>query len=145
MFERYIRDEEGELQSPMELSLTAISQLLRMRIRTVAESKTGKRNGVGVLLYGCDTMRAIRKSGDSSDSDGAAGDEKILPSTHELVELTPPGIEQVLGIQACLGKRDLEKEFSVRSGESRSDEEEDGSQLLRTALHEANKVFMHAK
>lgn len=129
----------------MELSLVAISKLLRMRIRTVAESKTGKRNGVGVLLYGCDTMRAIHK--DDSDSDGAAvADERILPSTHELIELTPPGIEQVLGIQSCLEKRDLQKEFALGNREDRGDdEEEDGAQLLRTALHEANKVFMYAQ
>jgi hypothetical protein len=143
MFERYIQDENGQMLSPVELSLNAISKLLRMRIRAVAESKTGRRNGVGVLLYGCDTMRSIRGSGDTSDSDGA-GEEKILPSTHELLELTPPGIEQVLGIQACLDKRDLGKEFSAGNREDRGDEE-DGAQLLRTALHEANKVFVHAK
>ena len=128
----------------MELSLAAISQLLRMRIRTVAESKTGKRNGVGVLLYGCDALRAAR-GGDDSDSDGNInGEEKLLPSTHELLELTPPGIIQVRGIQQCLNGRDLEKEFSIGEREERSDEE-DGAHLLKTALHEANKVFMHAK
>jgi hypothetical protein len=143
MFERYIQDENGQALSPMELSLNAISKLLRMRIRAVAESKTGRRNGVGVLLYGCNTLRSMRSNGDFSDSDGDR-EEKILPSTHELLELTPPGIEQVLGIQACLEKRDLEKEFSVGNSEDRGGEE-DGAQLLRTALHEANKVFMHAK
>jgi hypothetical protein len=142
MFERYIAHEGGEHQSPMELSLTAISQLLRMRIRTVAESKTGKRNGVGVLLFGCDTYRGMRHR---EDSDEEGGDDKILPSTHELIELTPPGIEQVMAVQACLTKRDLEEEFSVVYRQERGEEEEDGVHLIKTALHEANKVFMNAK
>ena len=69
----------------------------------MAESKTGKRNGVGVLLYGCNRLRGMREG---YDSDGERM-MSLLPSTHELVELTPPGIEQVTEIQKCLDGRDL--------------------------------------
>jgi hypothetical protein len=145
MFESYIPQEGDDgLQSPMSLALTAISSLLRLRIRTVAESKTGKRNGVGVLLFGCNPLRGIRKksNSDTEDDEGDNGDEKLLPSTHELIALKPPGIDEVEWIQSCLS-RDLKKEFSgdvVERGE-----EEDGGRSLREALHEASKVFMHAK
>jgi hypothetical protein len=83
-------------------------------------------------------------------------EEKILPSTHELLELVPLGIDQVETMRACLmsgGKkrRDLKKEFSIeyyskmdRKGES-MEQEDDGARCLKSALHEANKVFMHAK
>jgi len=158
-------DGQNSRQSPMEVALTAIIQLLRMRIRTVSESKTGKRNGVGVLLYGCDTLRGIHKDGrrhdgeegdDGDDTEEDDEEEKILPSTHELLELVPPGIGQVETIRACLmngGKkrRDLKKEFSIRrhhqmDGKGQSmEQEDDGARCLKSALHEANKVFMHAK
>eukprot|EP00804_Cyclotella_cryptica_P014014 CCRYP_002509-RA/>CCRYP_002509-RA protein AED:0.24 eAED:0.24 QI:97/0.66/0.75/1/0.66/0.75/4/0/477 len=153
--------EDAAMKSPMEVALTAITQLLRMRIRTVAESKTGKRNGVGVLLYGCDTLRAMRGGGrwhhDDDNEDDSDEEKMILPSTHELLELVPPGIDQVEKIRACLmsgGKkrRDLEMEFSIgchramdEKGGLSMEQEDDGARCLKSALHEANKIFMHAK
>lgn len=170
MFERYIHhhqydtiqdtlnnNDEGAApapSTPMELSLTAITQLLRMRIRMVAESKTGKRNGVGVLLFGCDRFR--RRRGADDDDNPSDDDEGIITNsmfqsstTHELLELVPPGIEQVMEVQKYLedgNNHTLEKEFSI--GDRRKEngeEEEDCAHLLKSALHEANKVFMHAK
>lgn len=153
------------LLSPMEVALTAAHKLLRMRIRAVAETKSGKRNGVGVILFGCDTMRDIRgkKSEGGGESDGSEDDgdddsedssAKMQSSTFELLELTPPGIDQVLKIQECLPskskrkkQRDLGKEFStveVVEGEEEMDGMVD-SCPLRQALHDANKAFMKAK
>ena len=46
--------------SPMDVAATAAHRLLRAKVRDVAETKSGKRDGVGVLLYGCDPNRRRR-------------------------------------------------------------------------------------
>ena len=110
--------------SPMDVAATAAHRLLRAKVRDVAETKAGKRDGVGVLLYGCDPdrrRRLRRRRGDGGggrdddgveivvvvdDDDDDGGDEDPLPTTHELVELTAPGIEQVLTVQECLPDED---------------------------------------
>ena len=112
--------------SPMDVAATAAHRLLRAKVRDVAETKSGKRDGVGVLLYGCDPnrrRRLRRRRGDGGggrdddgveivvvddddDDDDDGGDEDPLPTTHELVELAAPGIEQVLTVQECLPDED---------------------------------------
>ena len=161
---------EQILLTPMEVALMAIDHLLRLRIRNVATTRTGKRDGVGVLLYGCDPLRGrggrAKDNEDNFDSDDPEHlhFQKVFPSTHELVQLAPPGIEQVLTLQECTPtikqksfqkqKRNLEREFCFRNCEnddgknaSRKEGGNGGAVAfsLRSALHEANKIFMNAK
>jgi hypothetical protein len=156
MFERYVpchrpppsaNDDEDVVDgavvhySPMDVATTAAHRLLRAKVRDVAETKSGKRDGVGVLLYGCDPRRRgrnrIRREGDgdgdgdvgggrgdridddNDDDDDDGGDDDPLPTTHELIELAAPGTEQVLIMQECIPndhdgrrRRDLRYEYS---------------------------------
>jgi hypothetical protein len=164
--------------SPMDVAITAAHRLLRSKVRDAAETKSGKRDGVGVLLYGCNPNRRRPPSprfggGDSAFAPAAAtddssidedGDRDPLPTTHELVELVAPGIEQVLTMQQCLPdedenlahynkgrcRRDLCGEFSVikKCGDGGiKDETRDANEVcsLRRALTAALKVFTNAK
>jgi non-homologous end joining protein Ku len=153
---------EKKLFAPMDVAITAAHRLLRMKIRNIAETKTGKRDGVGILLYGCNTKRGLQgnsdtspKSGDESDD---SDDEEAAHSTHELLELAPPGTVQILKVQECVPQsrnkssnhqqqRDLQKEFSTVNGDQNDNEEEggDGCCTLRQALVDANKIFEAAK
>ena len=54
MFEKYVPclsedGEESNLVSPMDVAVTAASQFLRTKIKDIAETKGGKRDGVGVV------------------------------------------------------------------------------------------------
>ena len=63
--------------SPMDVAATAAHRLLRAKVRDVAETKSGKRDGVGVLLYGCDPDRRRslrRRRGGSGDGGGGRDD-----------------------------------------------------------------------
>ncbi len=162
--------------SPMDVAITAAHRILRTKIRDVAETKSGKRDGVGVLLYGCDpyrsmgrgissaTMRStIGKSVDGvgDELEGEDGveteddDEELLPSTHELIELTAPGIEQILAIQDCLPReqhdsnqkrRILESEFTSVDRNVKNEDYDDGNVCsLLQGLTAALKVFGSAK
>jgi hypothetical protein len=156
MFERYVpchrtpssNDDDGDndedvgvvYYSPMDVATTAAHRLLRAKVRDVAETKSGTRDGVGVVLYGCDPNRPrcrgrgrIRREGHSDggggggrddgiddDDDCDGGDDDPLPTTHELIELVAPGTEQVLTMQECIPndddgrrRRDLRYEFSL--------------------------------
>ena len=165
--------------SPMDVAITAAHRFIRTKIRDVAETKSGKRDGVGVLLYGCDPYRTMGGNissgantngnmGKSVDgwgngSDEEAGDEEeddddddLQPSTHELLELAAPGIEQILAIQECLPRepnsnrkrRNLHSEFtSGNKSEKCQDDDEDGSNIcsLLQGMTAALKVFGNAK
>jgi non-homologous end joining protein Ku len=151
---------EKKLFAPMDVAITAAHRLLRMKIRNIAETKTGKRDGVGILLYGCNTKRGLQcksntspKSGDESDDDDS-DDEEAAHSTHELLELAPPGTVQILKVQECVPdkssnhhqQRDLQKEFSTMGTQNDDgDEGGDGCCTLRQALVDANKIFEAAK
>ena len=57
MFEKYVPclsedGEESNLVSPMDVAVTAASQFLRTKIKDIAETKGGKRDGVGVVSIG---------------------------------------------------------------------------------------------
>lgn len=155
--------EKEKLFAPMDVAITAAHRLLRMKIRNIAETKTGKRDGVGILLYGCNTKRGLQgktrsadKSGDESDD---TDEDEELHSTHELLELAPPGTQQILKIQECVPPsfrdksnkqlRDLQKEFSTMNSTAQNvdnDEEKwGGCCTLRQALVDANKIFDAAK
>lgn len=48
------KDEDGEEQilSPMDTTLKAVEHFIRQQIRTTVTDKVGKRNGIGVMLFG---------------------------------------------------------------------------------------------
>jgi len=75
------------LLSAMDVSLLAIDRLLRRRIRYAAAYRTGKRDGVGVVLF------STKRHQEGYDSNA---------TTHTLLQLEPPGIDQVKRIQKCL-------------------------------------------
>jgi len=56
--------------SPMDVAITAAHRYLRTKIRDVAETKSGKRDGVGVLLYGCDPYRAMGRGESKAKTTG---------------------------------------------------------------------------
>ena len=153
---------EQSLVSPMDVAVTAAYQFLRTKIRDIAETKAGKRDGVGVLLYGCDPHRGMRakspkSTGSGENSGGDSDDMEELPTTHELIELAPPGIEQVLSLQECKPRdnpnqkqRNLHKEFSTtckagEGGGENGEEDEDAVCTLLQGLTAAGKIFGNAK
>lgn len=121
MFEPSIPDQDGEVISPMQASLKACEEILRNKVKHVAVQKTGKRDGVGIMLYGI---------------------PKDNHTTQILVSMEPPGIQQILKIRNLLDtKGSLKEEYGVGI------KEVDGSGLspLRIALHNADGAFNQAK
>lgn len=74
--------------SPMQASLLACEQVLRNKVRNVAVVKTGKRDGVGVLLYGS-------------------------KETQTLIPLEPPGVQQCKKIREYTPSQEEEEEEST--------------------------------
>lgn len=144
--------------SPFDAALVASEQLLIMSVNESAMAKgyTGKRDGVGIILY-----NTKRHNLDGSSSRRTA-------TTYELMPLHPPGVQQILDLRKCLPwaqlcrdgsssqqrrprKRDLKSEFkdtdddhlqpseiAVRMGNATLSS-------LRSAIHEANKAFLNAE
>mmetsp|Transcript_53163 Transcript_53163/g.64044 ORF Transcript_53163/g.64044 Transcript_53163/m.64044 type:complete len:172 (-) Transcript_53163:1458-1973(-) len=144
--------------SPFDAALVASEQLLIMSVNEAAMAKgyTGKRDGVGIILY-----NTKRHNLDGSSSRRTA-------TTYELMPLHPPGVQQILDLRKCLPwaqlcrdgsssqqrrprKRDLKSEFkdvdddhlqpseiAVRMGNATLSS-------LRSAIHEANKAFLNAE
>ena len=103
--------------APFEAALRAAERLLRQRVGAVATTRGGKRDGVGVLLYGTRRLAAGRRDlshrrearplfkddgGDSSDDDDDDDDDAQMLSMYELIPLAPPGTEQVLRMRGCI-------------------------------------------
>ena len=100
------------LTTPFDASLMAVERLLHHKVRTVAMSKLGKRDGVGVILYG--TPDDIKKNHDEKEGDDDENDEdneddnqveeetNANESLKELIKLTPPGVDQIKTIRSCL-------------------------------------------
>lgn len=113
-------EQEGETISPMQASLKACEQLLRSKVKHVAVHKTGKRDGVGIMLYGIP---------DNTNS------------THPLVELQQPGVEQIQKIRAYVeGKASVEEDCKLEDMKSK-----ETSWTLRKALQKANEAITKAK
>ena len=67
-------DDDG-LITPFDAALMACEKLLHLRVHYVATSRTGKRDGVGVLLYGITKSRSKKpKRGAIDTKDGASND-----------------------------------------------------------------------
>ena len=129
--------------SPMDAALIACERLARNRVLKVATQKTGKRDGVGVLLYGTRTH-----GDDNDDDDDDDNDEQLTErrsSTQTLVELNPPGVQQIRMMRSCLDdpicgrRRNVQKEFM------NVDNDAGFGRKLRTAIQEANKTYLEAK
>ncbi|KAL7497365.1 hypothetical protein ACHAWT_006377 [Skeletonema menzelii] len=153
---------EKKLFAPHDVAITAAHRLLRMKIRNIAETRTGKRDGVGILLYGCNTTRGLQGKSDAStksgDDESDSDEEDEQHPTHELLELAPPGTAQILKVQECIPpsrdnksnqpQRDLKKEFSTLGVNQKNDDDDEGGDgccTLRQALVDANKIFEAAK
>ena len=120
--------EEIELVTPFEAALRATEKLIRFKVNSVATSRGGTRDGVGVMLYATKKFRpedkqreengdggdasAIKKADgairgsdyedESSDDDDDFDADEYMSTTYQLIGLAPPGIEQMLQIRGCI-------------------------------------------
>lgn len=120
--------EEIELITPFEAALRATEKLIRFKVNSVATSRGGTRDGVGVMLYATKKFRpedkqrdengeggdatAIKKADramtgsddeeESSDEDDEFDADEYMSSTYQLIPLAPPGTEQMLQIRGCI-------------------------------------------
>jgi len=111
--------------TPFDMALRLAQDLLQRCIRTSVTLKTGKRNGVGLLLYHTKPSRSNtttgsdddenegdednpskkKKSEDSDDDedDSSVDDDDTHATTvHVLLPLAPPGVNQVKTIRRCV-------------------------------------------
>ena len=157
----------AKLVSPFDVALMSCEKLLRLRVHDVATSKAnGKRDGVGILLYGVtknsnsldDKHQQEQQEEQSEDEE----DECFMtsPTVHEFIPLVPPGTKHILEIRKCLPKgfdeenennfcsqereRNLKEEFVNDETSNKSNDSESNSHL-RNALHESIKSFSNAK
>jgi hypothetical protein len=153
--------------SPMDAALRACEQLFRNKVMHVATTKTGKRDGIGVMLYGTKTVvkRVRNKSNhnrddsddedeDSIENDNDSNNMDDVDDTHDetscvqmLIDLNAPGIEQIKNIRKCLydeirgRQRDLKTELSpIEKGDTL----DDAYPPIRSAVYECSKVFSNA-
>jgi len=166
-------EDNREYMTPIDIALQACEKLFRLRVNYAATSKSGRsRDGVGVLLYGCQHNSHREDEDDDSETDNEEEDqiptlfsntrETSLSSTYELVPLSPPGTEQVLNIMDCYCSPSSSDNRGVvkshpgysqsNSGRRRNLHDEFTSSssnymlcTLRSALHEASKIFANAK
>ena len=131
-------------KSAMDMSLQVAEDLLKTRIRNTITLKTGKRDGVGILLFNTRKHRFPKRGGnvkgedtgnvlgdkaddENEENDDDSGDEEReevnddLESTgmvvHDLIKLAPPGIKSVKKVLACLEEdvyADMEEDASGR-------------------------------
>ena len=160
--------EQEALTTPFDAALMACERLLHDRVRTIAFARKGKRDGVGVVLFGkrADSSKKNHDDG-SEEEDELESESPFLSTVISLVDLKPPGNEEIKALRSCLTptqygstssdneqarERDLELElFGERStslvkGEKNNiDEDEVGFCPLRPALYEASNIYTNAK
>lgn len=164
MFLPLCRYDDGDghdiIISPFDATLLAVHQLLKLKIKHAATYKSGKRDGVGVLLFGTSTTNTINTSAFSSSN-----------TCYKWIDLEPPGITQVLNVQKCLPamqrcpmsgdvlssssfttencdkrERNLQREFANNNAdEATKIKETTKLSHLRAALVRANDTFCTAK
>lgn len=153
----YDTDDHDVIISPFDAALIAVHQLLKLKVKHVATNKSGKRDGVGVLLFGTKDIKTTASSVFSSSN-----------TCYKWIDLEPPGISQVLNVQKCLPslmyypmsddslpnaastnvhgrERDLQREFAPTFEECQTKENESKLSPLRAALVRANDTFCNAK
>jgi len=150
MFEPCIRTacdytQEGCI-SPFDAAIIAAENIIHYKVHLSATTRTGKRDGIGIILYNCPSAR--------TESDTSS-------SIRTLMSLNPPGVDSIHMIRACsknkdrcdFGSRDLKNELYSTKVEETSDDAdsfEDKFEIsqaysLRSALYEANDMFNEAK
>ena len=122
----------------------AVERLLHHKVHTVATSKINKRDGVGVLLYGVpiksqstasfhkdrDFIQNDDENNGDQDDDDDDDDEMEMDDNHHqeqhhanetlrtLIELSPPGVDQIKTIRSCLlpwhYKKKLSKKYIMK-------------------------------
>lgn len=138
----------------MDLALAMGERLLQQRIRDTVTHKIGKRNGVGMLLFGTKplasntTTTAANPDGNDDDNDDDEEEEEEdhatgnARSVHVFIPLDPPGIGQVQTIRACVkGDRNLQDEFASDA----TSMDQTRIAPLQIALEEAVRIFRQAK
>lgn len=135
---------EDTLLSPMDAAMKACQLMLRHKLNQVAVSKIGKRDGIGIMIYGPKIVSHDDSSSDEDDvdSDLEADESPLIASTNSLVKailsLAPPGIQQAKTLQHIIEERDLRQECCPEA-------DTESSRPLRSALSEASKIFNNAK
>ncbi len=167
-------DEDNETMTGIEMSLKLIQTLLQQTIEQTVIRKTGKRNGVGLLLYNTKTKRdSDTKEGnnggksdedtvddddkmddedDEDDMDEDTDDEKSASSpmettVHRLLDLKPPGIRHVQTLRnLLLDKRRQTTNVDLRTDFCPTPDDLDPTIApLQTALEESTRMFLNAK
>jgi hypothetical protein len=96
-------------------------------------------------LYGTRTHDNDCDNDDEDDDDDDEQSTEQKSSTQTLVELNPPGVQQIRMLRCCLDNpvsgrtRDLQKEFKNQSDDASL------GRKLRTGIQHANKAFLEAK
>eukprot|EP00537_Pseudo-nitzschia_pungens_P013005 CAMPEP_0172392606 /NCGR_PEP_ID=MMETSP1061-20121228/8689_1 /TAXON_ID=37318 /ORGANISM="Pseudo-nitzschia pungens, Strain cf. pungens" /LENGTH=795 /DNA_ID=CAMNT_0013123477 /DNA_START=161 /DNA_END=2548 /DNA_ORIENTATION=- len=155
--------------APVELSIKVIQTFLQLTIEQTVIRKTGKRNGVGLLLYNtaCNKTRTVDETNDDDDDDDKMDDEdygddehgivdgrdefsapRAETTVHRLLDLEPPGIKHAKTLQSLLSDdqkkrkadRDLRAEFCPSVRNF-----DPPIAPLQTALEEAMRMFLNAK
>jgi len=167
-------DDKNQSVSAIDLSLKLVQTLLQQTIEQTVIRKTGKRNGVGLLLYNTKTIReddnkkdVIDGADNDSDDDDKMDDEydndsmdegadddqehssPSVSSVHRLLDLKPPGITHVQTLQKITGdkrgqQKESECELKIKFCPS-TDETEPTIAPLQIALEESTRMFLNAK
>eukprot|EP00536_Pseudo-nitzschia_multiseries_P005700 jgi/Psemu1/13220/gm1.13220_g len=159
--------------APVELSIKLVQTLLQLTIEQTVIRKTGKRNGVGLLLYNtkmvCDKISPLDETNDDDDDDDDDDDKMddedddedhsvteqdglstptAETTVHRLLDLEPPGIKHAQTLRTLLPD-DHRQTTANRDlqAEFRPSERDLDVPIapLQTALEEAMRMFLNAK
>lgn len=144
------RTDDEDKPSPMDLSLQVAKKLLQDTVRTTVAQRTGKRNGIGIVLF--NTKREISSKTTADDNDDMDQDDEyddddgkhFSQGVHIFMTLVPPGISHVLDLNKCLEKeRNLQLEFQ----QEKKQEHATSATMapLQTALEVCQDMFKKAK
>jgi hypothetical protein len=133
-------ESKSKLTTPFDAALMAVERLIHHKVHTVATSKLNKRDGVGVILYGT-PIRAqeqedhnihiqlneygdpilddhMNQSGDGDSDDDEDMEDVERPhanaSIQTLIELSPPGVDQIKSIRSCLLPEYYDKNYKKK-------------------------------
>jgi ATP-dependent DNA helicase 2 subunit 1 len=137
----------GNCISPFDAAIIAAENIIHDKVHFSATTKTGKRDGIGIILYNCPP--SLSNGSDTSST------------IRNLMSLNPPGVDSIHMIRACSKMkenggymaRDLKSELYSTKIEDNSDDvdcfehdfEMNQAYSLRSALYEANVMFNEAK
>lgn len=124
----------------LDAALKTCEELARNRIMNVFFNSTGKRDGVGVMLYCVKDKQNNEDEDESDDEDeGQASQES---KTELLIDIAVPNVSLIKGIQECLPapivgrRRDLVEEYV---------DAKINDYKLHEVINNANKAFSNAQ